>query len=322
MAKPVVYVQRAGAWYPKYMSQDNLARLGAFATVATGEAGEEPLSPEQLVDAMQGAVAILSLNGIGATDITDDVLKQVGTVKLAVMSHWWHGSHDKARQMWQRAGVEVIDASDGNTEAVAEWTVAAALMGVRRLLEYDRLLKDGSSWADALLEAGLLCESVVGLIGLGRIGRHVAGLFRNLGAEVIGYDAYVSPDQAEQMGVRMVGLQELISTADVVSFHLPVTDETRGMFGAEELSWIKDGAVVVNSARAALFDDAAFMAEVSKNRFTAFLDVFATEPLPVDHPLRSMGNVYISPHIAGSSRAMCVRCARIAIDTLKQHLVR
>jgi phosphoglycerate dehydrogenase-like enzyme len=269
---------------------------------------------------MRGASAILSLNGTGAPEITTDVLRQVGTVRVAAISHWWHGLHDQAKAMWEAAGVRVLDVSDANTDAVAEWTLAAALMGTRRLLEFDRGLKAGSPWCEPRRNAGLLCESVVGLVGLGRIGRRVAQLLRAFGAEVVAYDAYAGSEQAAALGVRMLSLEDMLRTADIVSFHLPVTPETTGMFGARELSWIKDGAVVINSARAALFDDAAFTAEVQMKRFTAFLDVFAVEPLPLDHPFRSMDNVFITPHIAGDNGKMFVRCGRLAIEVLREQL--
>jgi phosphoglycerate dehydrogenase-like enzyme len=167
----------------------------------------------------------------------------------------------------------------------------------------------------------MLCACTVGLIGLGRIGQQVARLLRAFGATVIAYDPYVPHQVAADIGVRLLPLEELLRTADVISFHLPVTDATRAMFGARELSWIKDGAVIVNSARNALFHDQAFVAEVQTGRFTAFLDVFEVEPLPLDHPFRSLENVFITPHIAGDNAIMFARCGRIAIDVLRAYLV-
>jgi phosphoglycerate dehydrogenase-like enzyme len=317
---PIVYIHRLGPWYSLYMNEDNEARLSSFAQVVSGGSRPEPLSPQELAREMQGAAGILSLNGTAAQEITTAVLRQVGTVRVAVIAHWWHGLHDGARRMWEAAGVEVIDASDANSIAVAEWTVAAALMGVRRLPHFDRALKSGSPWAEPRREAGLLCESTVGLIGLGRVGREVARMLRALGATLIGYDAYLPAKEARAMGVRPAPLEELLRTADVISLHLPVTDETRGMLDAEKLSWIRDGAVFINSARAALLDEEAFLVELAKARFTAFLDVYPVEPLPLDHPLRSMEHVFITPHIAGDNEAMFLRCGRTAIEQLRIHL--
>jgi phosphoglycerate dehydrogenase-like enzyme len=302
------------------MPPENEALLRSFADIAHGGQGRDPVPPDQVVASMQGASAILSLNGSGAMDVTTEVLNRVGTVQVAVISHWFHGLHERARQMWEAAGVEVIDASDANTEAVAEWTLAAMLMGVRRLLEYDRELKAGSAWAEPRHRAGLLCESLIGLVGLGRIGQQVARLLRAFDATVIAYDPYVPQQVAVDTGVRLLPLKELMRTADVISFHLPVTDATREMFGAREFSWIKDGAVAVNSARNALFRDPDFVAEVQTGRFAAFLDVFEVEPPSPDHPFRSLENVFITPHIAGDNGPMFARCGRKAIDALRANL--
>jgi phosphoglycerate dehydrogenase-like enzyme len=320
MTKPIVYVHRLGPWYTRYMDAGNEELLGSFAQIVSGGTRETPMGPEELIAAMRGAQGILSLNGAGAPEITTEVLQTVGTVRVAAISHWWHGAHDRAKAMWEAAGVRVIDVFSANTEAVAEWTLTAMLMGVRRLLGFNQRMKAGVPWGEPRYGAGMLCESVVGLVGLGRIGQHVGTLLRAFGATVIGYDRYVSPEAAARFGVRWTPLEELLRTADVVSFHLPVTEETKGLFGARELGMIKDGAVFVNSARNAIFDDAALVAEIQKQRFPAFLDVFEVEPLPLDHPYRTLPNVFITPHIAGDNMVMFRRCGRQAIEALREAL--
>ncbi len=320
--RPHIYIQRVGEWYPLYMDPENEAGLRAFATVASRGDRREPLSAEDLIRDLQGVDGILSLNGLGAPEITTEVLRATGTVKVSVIAHWWHGGHTPARAMWQAAGVEVVDASDATTEAVVEWVVGAVLMGVRRLVEYDRALKTGSLWAEPRRrDAGLLAESVVGLVGVGRVGRVVARRLQPFGSTLIGYDAYLSEEEARALGVRLAGLEDLLRTADVVSLHLPVTDETRGMLGARELGWIKDGATLINSARAALLDEEALVAELRKGRFRAFLDVFHEEPLPLEHPFRSLDNCFITPHIAGDTKGMFLRCGRLAIARLREYFV-
>jgi phosphoglycerate dehydrogenase-like enzyme len=320
MTKPRVFIHRIGSWYSKYMDEANEKRLRAFAEVVSSGTREEPESPEELVEKLSGVDGILSLNGNGAAEITADVLKAAGgTVKVAAISHWFHGCHEEAVAQWQEAGVEVVDASDANSEAVVEWTVAAALMGTRRLFEFDRALKSGETWVPNRDPYTLLCESLVGLVGLGRIGRLAARYFRALGSRVIAFDPAVSAETASSLGVELVSMEDLFRTADVISLHLPVNDDTRGMIGARELSLVKDGAVFVNSARAEVMDEEAFMNEVAKKRFTAFLDVFHEEPLPLDHPLRTLDHVFITPHIAGDNGAMFRRCGRTAIDRLQQY---
>ena len=311
MAKPKVYVHRLESWYELYMDAQNEALLASFADVVTERDRTTPLAPDELAERMSGCRAILSLNGTGSKEITAEVIGAVGTIELICISHWWAQLVEVARD----AGVQYTEGSNANTIAVAEWTLAAALMGIRRITHFDRALKEGSPWAEPRRDVGLLCESTVGLIGLGRIGWYVAHYFTSLGARVIAFDADAS--KADQLGVPLVSLDELLQAADVVSVHLPVNESTTGMLGAREFGLLKDGAVFINSARAAICDEDALVAELRRGRYSAYLDVFATEPLPLDHPLRSMDNVTITPHLAGDNLAMFHRCGREAIETLR-----
>ncbi len=315
MSRPKVYIHRLGSSYSLYMDEDNEAALRSFAEVVSEGSREAPLSADELVERMNGCSAILSHNGLGTNEITVDVLRTVGTIELICLSHWCEQLVDTARA----AGITVTEGSNANTIAVAEWTITAALMGIRQLHHFDHLLKNGSPWAEPRHRAGLLCQSTVGLIGLGRIGWYVAHYFNALGATVIAYDKYCSNDRAQSLGVQLVPLRDLLSTADVISLHLPHTKETRGLLGAGDFALIKDGAVFINSARGELCDEEALVVELQKNRFSGYLDVFLSEPLPPDHPFRSMNNVMITPHIAGDNAAMFARCAREAIQTLKDY---
>lgn len=332
MSKPKVYVHRVGSFYPIYMDGANGRLLESFAEVVSDGPREEPLKEAEVIKRMKGCRAILSINGWGAADVTLGALKAVGTVEVICISHWWNQFIEVVKE----TDIKVVEGSNANTVAVAEWTLAAALMGIRRLHVFDRMLKSGSRWGEPMYvfdkgvekgpqwaqpryQVGMICESVVGLIGLGRIGWYAAHYFRQMGAEVIAYDKYYTEERAAEIGVRLVPLEELLKTADVVSLHLPVTDETKGMLGAEEFALIKDGAVFINSARAALYDEEALTAELKKKRFTAYLDVFGREPLAMDHPFRRMDNVIITPHIAGSNGAMFLRCGREAVETLRDY---
>ncbi len=319
MPKPHIYIHRAGDWYGLYMNAENETRLRQFAEVTSGGTRTEPVPPEEMIAQLQGVDGILSLNGLGAQEITTDVLKAVGTVKVAAVSHWWHTNHNPARAMWEAAGVTVIDASDPCTEAVVEWVVGTAIMGLRRLTYYNDALKSGSLWAEPGRRNALLVgEAVIGLIGVGRIGRLAAQHFRSFGASVIAYDPFLSDRDAAALGIRTVSLEEALRTADVISMHMAVTDVTRRMLGAREFGWIKDGAIFINSARSALLDTEAFVAELRKGRFHAYLDVYDTEPLPLDDPLRALDNVFLTPHIAGDTTGMFLRCGANAIERLRE----
>ncbi len=317
MAKPRIYVHRIAEWYPLYMDDANRALLASWANVVDDGNRTIPMMPDELVERLRDADGILSLNGFGAGEITAAVLERSPDVRVAAVGHWWHSIHNPAAAAWREAGVTVLDASEPCTDAVVEWVVASALMGVRRLPEFDRRLKAGESWAEpGRRRAKLFSECTVGLIGVGRIGRAVTPHFRLLGASVIAYDPFLSDADAAALGVRRVGLDELLRTADVVSLHMAVADATRGMLGAPEFALLREGAVFINSARSALYDTAALVDALRGGRFTAFIDVYDTEPLPLDDPLRALPNVFLTPHIAGDTEGMFRACGTNAIDTL------
>jgi len=317
-ASPHVYIHRIGRNYKEYMPKENEARLRSFARVTCDGPAETALSPEVLAQRLKGVEAILSLNGVGAEEITEELLAKAGTVRVAAISHYFHGNHDRAAAAWRRAGVEVIDASDGNNRAVAEWTLGAAITGLLRFAEFDRAMRSGVLWPDGSV-ADHLSGKVVGIVGLGRVGRIVAKYFSLFDVELLGYDAYVTADRIKAMGVKPVGLRELLKRSDIITLHLPVTQETRGMIGREELQAIKDGALLINSARAAIIDGKAFRDELLKRRFRAILDVYDPEPPSLDDVIRRLDNVVMTPHVAGNTRQMRADCGRIAVEALRQY---
>jgi len=320
MPRPKIYIHRTfGCPYDWYMDEENEKLLASFADVVNDGPSEEAIGSEQMLDRLSGVSGLLSLNSSGAADVTTKALRAVGTVKVAVISHWWHGGHDDAKATWEAAGVEVIDESRPCNEAVAEWTVGAAIAGLFRFHHYDREMKAGVEWPDRRA-ARQLNGSTLGIISLGRVGRIVADCLSPFDCRVIACDPGVDETKARELGVELVDLRALLREADVVSVHAPVTPQTRGMLGAEELSLMKDGAVLVNSARAAIFDGEALRSELSTGRFVAYMDVFEPEPPSVDDVLRTLDNVVMTPHIAGSTDMMFLRCGRAAIERLRTWL--
>jgi phosphoglycerate dehydrogenase-like enzyme len=297
------------------MDTANEAALAAFADVVSEGGRTVPLSRSEVADRLAGCDAILSLNGEGAGEIPSEVVSEVGTIRLVCIAQYWGGNHFP--HLERDTGVPVVEGSNAATRAVAEWNLAAALMGVRKLHLFDRALKAGSPWGEQRRQAGLLAGRLAGMVGLGRIGLYTARAFRALGIDVVAYSRSCAPEKAAALGIVLAPLEEVLRRADIVSLHHRVTATTRGMLGARELAWLKDGCVVINSARAALYDEAALLAELKKGRITAYLDVFAIEPLPFRHPLRALPNVVLTPHIAGNNAEMFRQCARDAIRTLR-----
>jgi phosphoglycerate dehydrogenase-like enzyme len=316
MDKLKVYIHRAGHFYYQYVDGDDFKYLESFADVVTERDRSEPMEKAALVERMKGAEIIFSVNGYGSNEIDNAVLEKVGTVKYIVISHWWEQFKDIDAG---RLGIKIVEGSNGNTVAVAEWVLGVAIFGMRNIAGFDAGMKSGVSWWDPVNKYKMIRGKKVGLVGMGRVGRYCSRLFNTFGCDVVAFDKYISDGELKAYNVGRVGLDELFATCDVISLHLPVTPETTGMMGAEHFSRIKDGAIFINSARAALYDEPALIDEIRKNRFAAYLDVYSSEPLSLDSPLRSLPNVTITPHIAGSNSDMYFLCVRQSIETMKRY---
>ncbi len=321
MSKPRVYIHRV-EWcpYDVYMDEDNEELLCSFAEVVNDGWRSEPVGPEEMVGRLEGVQGILSLNGSHAEEVTAEALRQAGTVQVVAVAHWW-GQHNEVAPAWQEAGVTVADASRPCNEAVAEWALGAIIAGLRRMVHYNDQMRAGVEWPTYQGVAGQLNGSTVGLVALGRVGRIMAEYLVPFDCRVLACDPGVTQEQAAELDVELVELDDLLRVADAVSLHAPVTEQTARMIGAGELSLMKDGALLVNCARAALVDGEAMRAELSTGRIRAYLDVFEPEPPPVDDVLRELDNVVMTPHVAGTTDLMFLRCGRSAVHALRERLV-
>lgn len=334
MTRAKVFVTRndwemTGNVQPRYMSEANLRQLQEFAEVVLmGGSRYQPLTQEQLSQQLAGARVILNLNGSGADEITVNALRKAASVEAVVTVH--SACWGSLLQAAQSCGIPAAEGSNAIDMSVAEWTVGCAIMGRRRMLEGCHSLKDMGIWQHEWEREGILFTSTVGLLGLGRIGRLVAYYLRVLGARVIAYDKYMNPNEAAALGVELTDLDTLLQTSDVVSMHLPVTDETRGILQAREFSLLRDGAVFINSARAALYDEDALVAELRKGRVSAFLDVYSLESnvpapyiTPADkfrNPYQRLDNVFLTSHSAGTNQAMYERAGAQSVETVRLFL--
>ncbi|OMC21305.1 NAD(P)-dependent oxidoreductase [Mycobacterium colombiense] len=213
------------------------------------------------------------------------------------------------------AGIPVLNTPARNADAVAEMTVALLLAATRHVLTADADVRSGNIFRDGSIpyqrfRAAEIAGLTAGLVGLGAVGRATRWRLSGLGLRVIAHDPY-NPDARHS-------LDELLSEADVVSLHAPVTDDTAGMIGAREFAAMRDGVVFLNTARAQLHDtDALVDALVAGKVGAAGLDHFAGEWLPADHPLVGMRNVVLTPHIGGATFDTEARQAQMVADDLE-----
>ena len=321
MPKPRIYVHRVlYCPYTLYMDEENEALLASFADVVNDGDHADAIGPDDMAERLTGVDGILSLNGSCAGEITEDVVRRAGTVRAASVSHWW-GQHNDVCPGWEAAGVTVLDASQSCNMSVAEWTVGAAIAGLRKFDQFDRDMKSGVEWPTREGVAGQLNGSTFGMVALGRVGKWVVRYLAPYDVRIICYDPHLTQAEADEYGVELVDLDTVLSTSDVVSLHAPVLPETREMIGARELALIRDGALFVNCARAELLDNDAFRAELQTGRFRAYLDVYRPEPPPMDDVLRKLDNVVMTPHCAGHTSLMFLRCGRFATEALRDYFV-
>ena len=198
-------------------------------------------------------------------------------------------------------GIAVLNSPAGNTVAAAELTMALILSVVRRVAEADRSMRAGK-WERARLRGVQLKDRTLGLVGAGRIGGEVAVRCRAFGMKVIVYDPYLSPERAEDLGLALTDLDQVLAHGDIISLHVPLTDETRHLIDGKAISRMKSGAFVVNVSRGGVIDEEALArALIDGHLAGAALDVFESEPLSPESPLLDLPNVVLTPHLGAST---------------------
>ena len=214
-------------------------------------------------------------------------------------------------------GIAVCNMPGTNTAAVAEMTLALMLACMRRIPQLHSSMLSGRAWAragaigDGLGEIG---GRVVGLVGYGAVARQLAPVLRALGATLIAHSR-----TAGEPGIEFVALDELLARADIVSLHLPATDQTHLLIDRRRIGLMKPGAVLINTARGSLVDEAALTEALTQGRLAgAGLDVFADEPAPSANPLLALTNVVATPHLAWLTRDTLRRSLDVIADNVRR----
>lgn len=231
------------------------------------------------------------------TRFDEDLLKRLPKLKLLVTGGMRNAALDMPAAA--RLGIKVCG-TDSYKHAAPELTWALIMAATRNLVNEANALRAGQ-WQQGL--GNDLHGKTLGILGLGSIGQRVAQFGQVFGMRVIAWSENLTAERAEQAGVTYVSKQQLFEQADVLSVHLVLSDRSRGLVDAQALDWMKPTALLVNTARGPIVDEAALIKALQKQRIGgAALDVFDQEPLPALHPFRTLDNVLAMPHVGYVSR--------------------
>ncbi len=279
------------------------------------------LQGEELLAAMRAADAMIVRSG---TQVTADKLENPGKLRCIVRAGVGVDNIDVAAAT--RKGIVVMNTPGGNTVSTAEQTITLMMALARHTAAADATMRAGK-WDRSKYVGTQLAGKTLGIVGLGRIGREVARRAMGLDMKVIGFDPFLPPDRAKALGLDAAeNLQSLLPRIDFLTVHTPLTPETTGLIGANELAMLKKGTRVINCARGGIIsEDALVQALKSGHLAGAALDVFVQEPPPADHPVLKLPNVVLTPHLGASTaeaqESVALEAAQLIIDYLTRGAV-
>ena len=268
---------------------DILKKAGLEVDVHTG------LSPEEFKKEIGEYDALIIRS---ATKVTSDIIEAADNLK--VIGRAGSGLDNVDRIAATKKGIVVMNTPGGNTITTAEHAVALMLSMARQIPQATSSMKAGK-WEKKKFRGVELYGKILGIMGLGNIGAHVARVAHGMGMNVITYDPYLSEEKAKRLGVRVVPLDKLIASSDFITIHTPLTKETKGCINKESISRMKDGVRIINAARGGLVDEEALYEALKSGKVAAAaFDVFEKEP-PEGSPLLELDNMVTTPHLGAST---------------------
>ena len=308
---------------PRVLVSDKLESAGTDLLQQAGIELDERhgLTGAALQDAVRAADGVIVRS---ATRITAELVEDSGRLRAIVRAGVGVDNIDVAAAT--RKGIVVMNTPGGNTVSTAEHTITLLLALARHIPAADASIHQGK-WERGKFVGTQLAGKTLGIVGLGRIGREVARRAAGLDMKVIGYDPFLSPERAAQLGIESVpGLEQLLPRCDFLTVHTPLTEETKDLIGTRQLALLRPGSRVLNCARGGIINEAALADALQSGHLAgAGLDVFADEPPPADHPLLQLPNVVVTPHLGASTveaqTSVAREAAQLMIDFLSKGLV-
>jgi (S)-sulfolactate dehydrogenase len=303
---------------PRVLVSDDLSTEGVEIMRRAGlevdvKVGLPPAELEKIIGEYD-ALAVRS-----ATKVTAKLLE--AAPRLRVIGRAGVGVDNVDLPAATRRGVVVMNTPGGSSVTVAELTVAHMLAVARHVAQATASVK-GGKWEKKKFQGHELAGKTLGVVGIGNIGSVVVERCLALKMRVVAYDPFISPEAAARLGVTLVTLDEIWAQADVVSLHVPLTEQTRNIVNAQTLARMRKGALLVNCARGGLVDERALAESLAAGHLGgAALDVFEKEPPPADHPLFKLDNVVCTPHLGASTEEAQAAVAIAIAEQLAAFLV-
>ncbi len=273
-----------------------------------------PSDAGELYQRLEGAEVAINIRAY--TKFDEPLFEALPELKLVAILGT--GTDNVDLESATRHGVVVSNAPGASTDSVAETAFALMMAVARHVPRSDRELREGHWRHHMGVE---LQGKTAGIIGMGLIGQAMARMCSGFGMKVLAWSYTHDEQRAAACGARAVGFEQLLREADVVSLHLRNTERSRGIIGAEQLAQMKPGAILVNTARGALVDEEALAEALLAGRlFGAGLDVYSTEPLPADSPLRKPENVVLLPHVGWVTDEASLRLMRMPVQNVLAYL--
>lgn len=314
VTRPVIVLGMLDGMLEHLFTPAQLERLAACGTIAD----RTPLSSwdDPRADDLLGVAGVL-VGHWGCPTLTPEVLDRAPALRLF--------AYGAGTVKWQvteavfERGIVVTSAAAANAVPVAEYAVAAILLANKGVFLVREQQRDPDVRVALDLSRVGNRGARVGIVGASLVGRLVIDALRRTDLRVAVYDPYLTAEDAAMLGVEKVDdLDALCASVRVLSIHAPDIPPTRGMIGAAQLAALPDGATVVNTARPALVDQDALVAELTTGRLAAVLDVAEPDPLPAGHPLLALPNAFVTPHVAGAMGNELVRLSELAVTEVER----
>lgn len=295
-----------------FLTEENIAYLESLGEVSWNEL-ERHLTPEEFRDALEGVDVCVCGWGVPRFDGT--VLEKADKLKLVAYTA---GSVAGivSEEMYSR-GIRIVAGNDVFARTVAEAALAHMLLMLRRFPEYEcRTIPGG--WKPVDFRNESLFDNTIGIVGLGATSRHLLKMLQPFHPRILLYSGHTTPEEAAALGVEKATLEDIFSQCRIISLHTAKSTANHHLVGEALLRLMGQDAILINTARGALIDEEALLRHLRSGHIRASLDVYQHEPLPLDHPLRSLHNVHLQPHLAGPTMDQRPAAARIVLEDIRR----